>query len=98
MSQVTLDFSLAGFGTGIVKALKVIGYHVASDVLIVAAAYLAHYDPSHVQARYAAIVALAIAVTNALIKGGEEWLTTVKPTQDPTSALVADVAAIDNAS
>lgn len=88
MSQITIDFSLNGIVEGAKGAAKVIGYHVLTDALIVAGAYLSQVSVTTHSAEQAAIVAASIAVGNSLLKFLKDWLGTKSETVE-ASPLVA---------
>lgn len=92
MSQITIDFSAAGLGTALKNGLKVIGYHVATDAILIAGAYLSNVQVTTHTAQEGAILAASIAVANALLKVVKDWLSTVAPSEDPiSSTMVAEL-------
>jgi len=76
-----LDFSSSGAYAGLIKALKVLGYHVFSVAVVAAFGALAegtgHLSVAHPQ--YALYLTAAVAFVNALAAFVTKWLGTINP-------------------
>lgn len=70
--------SKAGLATGALRALKVIGWHLASNIVVALGAWIAGFHVSASDEKYL-IVTASIALANALLAGAGKWLKTVEP-------------------
>lgn len=88
MAQVTIDFSKHGAKEGFIKAVKVIGYHVIANVVVVGGILgtQALHGASLHYPEYAGVITSLIASVNAIIVLAQKWLSTnpVSVAEQPT--------------
>jgi hypothetical protein len=85
--QVLLNFSPYGIKEGIIKAVKVLGYHVVANAVVIGSALtLEFFKNVQVQyPNYALYATAGVALVNAAIVAIQKWLTTHKPTEEAPS-------------
>jgi apolipoprotein N-acyltransferase len=86
---MVLSTSLNGFTAGLIRAAKVIGWHVATNLVVAVTAYLANVHVSVDQGEKYLFLSAALMGVNALLAFIAKWLKSVSP-EEVVPATVGD--------